>query len=159
MHTPLPSRVIRSAVAPLLALLVLAAFPRAASSFETDFSDTEFPDFSWQGMLIAKTPSGFASVSASQVATGGNPGAYRRGVMSYGNTGLVGGNLLVSATHDPSSQGAVTTVSFGFDAIGFTGGNPNTTTEDVPLAVDSAGAAARLRLSMRPSSRCPVLPA
>lgn len=81
---------------------------------DSPFSDGTFADADWDSVEIGDTACG--SFTAAQVTSGGNPDAFRRVTHSFCLGSLDVGHLRVAAVYDPPTQGAVSTVSFAFDA-------------------------------------------
>src|SRR5579863_3400102 len=103
------------------AALVLTA---AAHGLYADvtFSDGTFNNSDWQVSMVFQGYNG-GSVTGSQVASGGNPGAYRSidtsvnpiGGNPYSN--VLGFNQWLPGTFDPATQGAVSSVDFSIDFL------------------------------------------
>jgi hypothetical protein len=104
-------------------------FTTVQSNAATVFTDDTFNDADWTASIIfqdGQTP----SFTATQISSGGNPGAYRQVQHTYGglvnNGSIVVGHLMDGATYDPSIDGAVSTIDFSFDLILFDGGDSRT---------------------------------
>ena len=83
------------------------------------FSDGAFDNSDWTASVVYQDGPP-VSFSALQVSTNGNPAQYRSVDHTYGGNGsLVVGHLLDSATFDPGTQGAISSIFFSYDAIGF----------------------------------------
>jgi streptogramin lyase len=81
------------------------------------FFDGDFNPSNWETQLFAVDPS-TASGSATQVFSGGNPGAYRQVSFRSGqglSVGVFNGRL--DATYNPQQQGAIDTLDYGEDVI------------------------------------------
>ena len=89
------------------------------------FSENTFNNSDWD--LTVRTFFGGGATSATQVNTGGNPGAYRR-VTTVVNTGtanpggVFGFHRRIGAVYDPGTQGAIASVDYSEDARMFSGG-------------------------------------
>ncbi|HSC65770.1 MAG TPA: hypothetical protein VLD35_19175 [Caldimonas sp.] len=86
------------------------------------FQDSEFAPADWVAGAVVQPPGGPTHVE-QQVATGGNPGAYRQVALS-----MPGGNSLLTAfstyqggTYDPASQGPVYLIAFSEDCAALPG--------------------------------------
>ena len=96
--------------------------------------DATFDDADWTTVKVTDTSAnvpgdsitgnGTFAYSGIQATTGGNPGSYRRvenELTSDVSFLIAAGHIFQSGTYNPSIQGAVTSVSFSFDAIGISG--------------------------------------
>lgn len=103
----------------LIPIFFLAVLGKNADA-QVELSDSTFNTTDWTSFSLS-TPSGPASLSISQVTTGGNPGSFmdvtvgapagETGDVSYYiNAGLTSSALV----YDPSTQGTITSLSFSF---------------------------------------------
>ncbi len=98
----------------LVALLATAA----SSATAITYSDGTFLDADWTGVkVVDTTASADATFVAVQVATNGNPDAYRRVEHGYGPGSIGIRHLRDDATYDPGALGAIATLDYSFDAI------------------------------------------
>lgn len=98
----------------LSSALLLVALPAASVTF----SDSTFEDANWAGVKVFDSTSGSAATFvAGQVATGGNPDAYRQVEHTYGPGGIGVRHLNLLAVYDPATMGAIASVDYAFDAI------------------------------------------
>ncbi len=84
------------------------------------FSDGTFNDADWAATQIGLPLCGCVdegSFVAGQVATGGNPGAYRETHLVWSGPGPIVGHLNHNAVYDPAVEGAITTLDYSFDNI------------------------------------------
>lgn len=98
------------------------------------FSDGTFDDGDWVGTEFPLGPTG-GSASASQLAIGGNPDAYREIQATVNSTAGTGQNGSISlysirtlALYDPVTQGAIESVDFSIDAFQTTANSGGTVT-------------------------------
>ncbi|MBN8281453.1 MAG: hypothetical protein J0M16_12660 [Gammaproteobacteria bacterium] len=104
-----------------LAVVLLAASgalalsgPARAATIE--FFDGTFADADWTVAKISdNTPGAGASFTATQVATGGNPGEYREVIHVYGLGSIIVGYLRNAATFDPSVSGSIVSLAYSYD--------------------------------------------
>lgn len=111
----------RSLVFIALPLATMAVASSALGATQT-FTDDELFDADWDVVeLVDQTFDDGATFSGLRVTVGGNPGAFR-GVSNtwshdgVGSVSVVAGHMRQQADYDPSIDGAITTVSFAFDA-------------------------------------------
>jgi hypothetical protein len=107
------------------------------------FSDTEFADADWSLTVLAfrdgvANPAG-GSASAPQVASGGNPGAFRRTDLTVNASGPLGALVVAAsfrngASYDPQTQGTITSIDFAID-----GTLLSTFTQNLGLALRQGG--------------------
>jgi len=103
-------------------LVVLGAGAAAAATF----SDTQFVPADWTTTVEVLNLGG--TVTPSQVATGGNTGAFRRinnnlasaAGQGFSNT-VMGFHAKAGATWNPSTQGAIGSLDYAEDAFRFSG--------------------------------------
>ncbi len=101
-------RNVRSFAVAMAATLALAPQSRAVViAFDGTFDDAD-----WIAQVQIGSPT---SASNAQVIAGGNPDAYRETIVSAPST-VSFSQISPSLTYDPSSQGPLTTLRFGFDA-------------------------------------------
>ncbi|MGZ4199664.1 MAG: hypothetical protein ACXVP1_05710 [Thermoleophilia bacterium] len=103
------------------------------------FQDGEFLDADWRVTPFADANAPAPAQTTQQVATGGNPGAWRR--MSFQlPAGAGGGRVLYTSlpsTYDPAMQGAVYVIDYAEDGISL---QPNTTTStDSAILLEQGG--------------------
>src|SRR5689334_10455875 len=79
------------------------------------FSDGTFNDADWSATEICCGVG--VSFAAGQVATGGNPGAYRQTDLVWSGPGAIVTHLNHDAVYDPAVEGAITTLDYSFDNI------------------------------------------
>jgi hypothetical protein len=114
----------------VMIFICYGSYPALAQT-DTTFSDTEFLDTDWSAVKIIDTSVGQpASYSAYQVATDGNPGAYRHVTHEWcgdgnGSKGLTVGHLHNSAWYDPGALGPITNIDVSLDGIFTPLVNPN----------------------------------
>ena len=86
------------------------------------FQDTEFAPADWVATAIVQPPGGPTHVE-QQVATGGNPGAYRQVALSMpgGNSVLTAFSTYQGGTYDPASQGPIYLIGFSEDCVALPG--------------------------------------
>jgi hypothetical protein len=116
----LPARIVAVAVA-----VVVWGSPLVARA--VTFSDGEFLNANWSGSIVAQTGVTPATLTAGQVLSGGNPGAFRRVEHAYGGAGsgsIISGHVF-SSVYDPATQGAIGSVQFELDLNLFNGGESN----------------------------------
>jgi len=113
-----------SSPAVVLAALAAGLMFTAASAAVIEFSDTEFPDQSWDMTTILVYGDGGYD-SAAQVLEGGNPGAYREVSITVYDappySGLVTFHRYVPGSYDPSQQGSIVSIDFHEDSCMFSG--------------------------------------
>jgi hypothetical protein len=85
------------------------------------FSDGTFNDSDWQVSMLFQSGNG-GSITGTQVASGGNPGAYRRIVDAVNGpspsyTQVLGFHQRLGATYDASIQGPISTLDFSIDFL------------------------------------------
>src|SRR4029079_9306362 len=92
----------------------------SAAARATIFTDGTFVDADWTASKIVDTTAGQAATfAAGQVATGGNSGAYRRVAHTYDAGSIMVAHLRAGAVHDPSVDGAITSINFSYDLFHF----------------------------------------
>jgi hypothetical protein len=100
------------------AVVVVAVFVSPARSGTITFSDATFNNADWSASAIYDdTVSGPATFSVSQVATGGNPGSYRRETHRLDQGTLHVGNLANAFVYDPSVDGAISSIAYSYDLL------------------------------------------
>lgn len=118
------SPVIRRSIPGLLGLFLLVAgtSPGAAATF----SDTQFLPADWT--ITTETLNLGGSVTASQVTTGGNPGAFRRinDVLASAtgqpfSNSVFGSHARAGATWSPAVQGQIAALAYQEDAYRYAG--------------------------------------
>lgn len=92
-------------------------------------SDTELANSNWSAVLLGDNTVGGVTFTATQVATGGNPGAFREITHVYtGPGGFNIGHFYESASYDPAVSGALQSINISFDDAFFNypgqGGTP-----------------------------------
>lgn len=114
----------RSTVLAVPAFLLLASLAGPASA--VTFSDATFTPADWT--VTVETLNLGGSVSVSQVATGGNPGAFRRindvlaSALGQGfSNSVFGFHARNGATWTPSVQGAIAALAYSEDAYRYAG--------------------------------------
>jgi hypothetical protein len=107
----------RVVCAALLAFAVVALISQHAATAAVQYSDATFNDVDWTGTKIVDTTGGGANFTASQIASGGNPGAYRRNNHFYDTGTIQVAHLRNGATYDPSVQGAASNIQISYDLI------------------------------------------
>ena len=107
-----------------LIIILCAAFTLAhAHAQGTTFYDGTFSDSDWTGTKIYDTTAGqSATFSASQTASGGNPGAFRETIQDYGTGGIRVGDLDSNFIFNPATQGAIASIDFSYDSDAFATG-------------------------------------
>jgi len=75
------------------------------------FSDGTFNDSDWN------VPAQLGLVFAGQRITGGNPGSYREVALAVGQNAPFAANLDRTFVYNPSTQGAVTGITYNIDLI------------------------------------------
>jgi outer membrane lipase/esterase len=77
------------------------------------FADTEFADASWVPAVVANPLIG-TTYSASQAASGGNPGAWRQTVVSLpnANASVTVYDISTSSAYEPAAQGAIRAIDY-----------------------------------------------
>jgi hypothetical protein len=74
-------------------------------------SDETFNNSDWERLLIRST--GSYSDSATQAATGGNPGAYRVMTHTWGSgTQVLLAHIFLADTYDPGASGAISSIDY-----------------------------------------------
>ena len=91
--------------------------------------DTEFADTDWSATLVFDNTAGGVTFTATQVATGGNPGAFREITHTYtGPGGFDIAHFYESASYAPGVSGALASIDMSFDTAFFNypgqGGSP-----------------------------------
>lgn len=100
------------------ALLALGLQASAAAATQITFADAEFADVDWSATKVQDTTAGAgATFSAGQVASGGNPDAYRSVTHVYDTGTIRVAHSFEAATYDPTILGAIDTVDFAYDGI------------------------------------------
>jgi hypothetical protein len=91
----------------------------ASTAIAVTFSDGTFNDADWTSSLqVLEGPFSSVSHTETQVASGGNPDAYRLNIREWGfGTRAAVYNLNSLAVYDPSTQGAIASVNFLKTAI------------------------------------------
>src|ERR1700756_4554552 len=93
------------------------------------FSVSTFSPANWTAVkMVDSTASGTDSFSISQQSSGGNPTFYQQAVLTMNGQGQDrGASLFNVSVYDPSTSGAIISVSFSFDRIMIsrTGGTPD----------------------------------
>jgi hypothetical protein len=108
------------ALALLVPLTLLAADAQAAG---VTYQDSTFNNANWTATKALDTTAGNAATfSAGQVTTGGDPGAFREVTHNLDPGRIVVAHLLAGTTYNPSTQGAISAVSFSDDLIGLNEG-------------------------------------
>lgn len=100
----------------ILLLCGLLAVPLARAN-TINFSDGTFNPANWTASKVVDTTGGSATFSEAQVLTGGNPGAYRQVTHTFGPGSIGVFNLLNGAVYNPSTQGAIKSLSTSFDLL------------------------------------------
>jgi len=98
------------------AALSLGTAANAAVVNQVIFSDHTYADADWT--VVLQPSSSDASASAFQVATGGNPGSFREAILNTGESPSFIGQLNKTYVYDPSSNGAITGITYNMDLIG-----------------------------------------
>ncbi len=86
------------------------------------FSDSEFDNADWELTVLMDGPGG--TITATQVISGGNPGAYRNvtHVLNAPEGGqrsrVVGLHLPIGASYNPQLEGPIASIDYSQDAIG-----------------------------------------
>ena len=86
------------------------------------FSDSEFAEADWELTVLMDGPGG--TITATQVISGGNPGAYRNvtHVLNAPERGrrsrVVGLHLPIGASYDPQLEGPIASIDYSQDALG-----------------------------------------
>lgn len=101
--------------------IICAATMNLVKASEITFFDGTFTNSDWTNSInISQGPFSSVSYSDTQVASGGNPGDYRLDTRTWGlGTQAQVYNLNSLAVYDPSKQGAIGSISFSEDIIGF----------------------------------------
>jgi hypothetical protein len=101
----------------IASIAALALFAETASAGTLTFSDTEFATSNWTTVLEFEASPGTGSFAATQVATGGNPGAYRHLDIHDGTVvnELDVASFMNAAVFNPAVQGALTSFDMSFD--------------------------------------------
>ena len=103
------------ALAILTVLMVLFPFGSPSQAGTVTFFDGTFNDGDWSATKVTDTtPGQGATFSAGQETSGGNPGEFRRTVMSWAGGAIEVGHLRSGAFYDPG-DGPITTLDFSFD--------------------------------------------
>ncbi|MGD0768917.1 MAG: hypothetical protein ABSB42_12100 [Tepidisphaeraceae bacterium] len=107
----------------LIGVLLSIRGPAPAS---VTFSDGTFLNANWSATKVIDTTDGQAATfSAGQVASGGNPGAYRQTTLNWYYDGVYAGfsqgiwvaELDDNAIYNPSVSGAISSLSFSMDGL------------------------------------------
>lgn len=99
----------------------LAAAVSAHARADTEFTDGTFNNSDWTSSKIVDSTSGSSGAfSVDRVASGGNPGPFRRVThtfrIDYMEEGaLVIAHLRAGALYDPGTQGAISSISYSYD--------------------------------------------
>ncbi|RMF94797.1 MAG: PEP-CTERM sorting domain-containing protein [Candidatus Schekmanbacteria bacterium] len=102
--------------------ILLTFFVMTCTASALVFYDSTFNDSDWS--LTIQTKAGGGTVTAMQVATGGNPGEFREIINSvnYGpGSSVFGYHIRNGADYDPSTEGAIGSIDYSEDSIMFTG--------------------------------------
>lgn len=100
-------------------MLGVALFAAAeVAQADTMFSDGTFNNADWTGTKILD-PGGNASFTAFQVASGGNPGSFREVTQTLHETPIGVSHLDSAFVYDPSTQGAITSITVNYSLIEF----------------------------------------
>jgi hypothetical protein len=101
--------------------IICAATMNLANASAVTFFDGTFTNSNWTSSInISQGPFSSTSYSGTQVASGGNPGDYRLDTRTWGlGTQAQVFNLNSLAAYDPSKQGAISSIGFSEDIIGF----------------------------------------
>lgn len=103
----------------LLTALILAVLTPVTALGATVISDTEFANINWSATeIVDTTPNDSFVFSGTQVANGGNPGAFRTIVSQVSTavaSNVAAAHIYEAATYDPSGQGAIGSLNFSFD--------------------------------------------
>jgi hypothetical protein len=103
---------------PTLELLEGRECPATVQFFDGTFNNSD-----WLATEVVDTVTGGGTFTASQVATGGNPGSYRAFSFSGNAPGdYMVGHLRIGATYNPSQQGAIAQINYSFDLNYFDAG-------------------------------------
>jgi len=116
---------LRAGIVALATALVVCGSPVIAAA--VTFSDGEFLNANWSGSIVSQTGVQPATLTAGQMTTGGNPGAFRRVEHAYGGSGsgsILSGHVF-SSIYDPAALGAIGSLHFEFDLNLFNGGESN----------------------------------
>ncbi|MGJ8698305.1 MAG: PEP-CTERM sorting domain-containing protein [Verrucomicrobiaceae bacterium] len=106
----------------LPALLGLISFPLTLNAATSSFSDSEFAT-PWafttptNGTIGSPGAGGGGSASFTVAASGGSPGPYAQLRLDIGSNNRIVEAFFAApgATHNPSTQGAISTIDFSFD--------------------------------------------
>ena len=109
----LPSSLVTLGI-PTSAVILSVALTASPVNGQLTFLDTEFENSDWNRVVVAKD-GGTVSGSASQAQDGGTPGAYRLGRLNFSRGSFFDGHRLLAATHDPSADGAVSSLTCEMD--------------------------------------------
>lgn len=105
----------------LMALATALVLPTSAQAVVLVFSDAVFADANWSLVeLTDTTPNDSAFFSGQQVASGGNPDAYRRLVNELDTntiSSIAAGHLRLGATFDPGEDGSFLSLAVSLDGI------------------------------------------
>jgi hypothetical protein len=100
----------------LLSALLLLALPGLLEAQTVTFSDGTFADADWSSAKIADTTAGSAATfTAGQIATGGNPDAYRQTFHSYCTGYMAVAHVRIGAVYDPGVNGPITGIDASYD--------------------------------------------
>jgi uncharacterized protein (TIGR03437 family) len=100
-----------------LAAAAISAHARA----DVQFTDGTFNETDWTSSKIVDSTSGTAgSFTITRVASGGNPGPFRRVTHTFHFDYMDEGTLAIAhlragATYDPSTQGAISSIAYSYD--------------------------------------------
>lgn len=118
----------------IVAALSVAALSVTAAK-GTTFSDTEFNNGDWSSSVAVDTASGgTSSAFGLQIASGGNPDAYRETTLSFpfgasGNESLLATELSSVSLYEPAVSGAIESLalSTSYNLLSQIGGTPGLT--------------------------------
>ena len=107
--------------ATLVCTVVMVAVPSLLRGDAT-FSDGTFNDSNWTVTSIQSGGFGGVVDFAGQVASGGNPGSYRRIdlTVNSGNSAIFGISLFTASVYNPQTQGAISAIDYSEDGIALT---------------------------------------
>jgi hypothetical protein len=104
--------------AAITAAAALALAGPAMAQIVVPFTDATFPDANWSALKVFDTtPGQGATFTAMQVSTGGNPGPFRYTRHNFCQGTMIVAHLTSAAVYDPSTQGAIASISAAFDLI------------------------------------------
>ncbi len=106
----------------LLVIVALLGIAGVSAARAQSFGDDTFNDADWTSIVLpCSTPT--SSVTTSQDFGQGNPAASRLVVHHYpgGNPGVFVAHVRKSSSYDPSTQGAITGITYSYDLRHYTG--------------------------------------